>query len=341
MLSRQTRSIAGVLLLNISCVAALRLHNDSKADRKDGATLMINAIEKNSPVIDFKVSHLVKQSNYPFASRIVVLDTHGEEPSDALKASVQGLIARGVVDSYRLVNYSEAYLEHAKSRLGPTSRLTGKGHQGNLVYFFMLDTCPTRYLVHYDLDMVMWSSPGYSWVREGVQLLSQDPKAFYVTSARQGARGPPTSSLTCENRGNQATWVAMRNYLMDVGRFSALLDLLGSSFEGVRRFCNQRTLENLLGCAICDVREQGVEGFERLDLMDGAHNYALHFPALTKCGPELASWLLEHMIDRNLSISRWPGFQAHHINVWFDYAKEMARQGILNTKKIPDHCAQA
>merc|ERR1711970_354170 len=47
---------------------------------------------------------------------------------------------------------------------------------GNSVYYFMPDHSPTRYLVHYDLDIFAWVRPGKSWVADARNLIKSFPR---------------------------------------------------------------------------------------------------------------------------------------------------------------------
>lgn len=299
---------------------------------------MINCVDGDEEILDFKVRHLVNQTHFNFTSRVLVLDLHGWDPSDQLMKAVRRLIDAKVMDSYMIVDYSEEYVAKAGQRLGwdEGEDWSQIGHQGNLVYYFMLDQCPTQYLVHYDLDMVMWSAPSYSWVREGVKLLQKDERYFYATSPRVGADSEyPSENFTCENTGRGATWVAMRNFLVDIDRYSAMLDTLSSPpwNTTTKAYCStgRRTLENLLSCSICDMRAGGVTGFQRIDLMDSTKNWVLHFPQLMKCGAGLASWVMRNMIDENIPVAVKPGFDAAFLHFWLDEGKRL----LTEQKKAP------
>lgn len=311
-----------VALLGASCTSALRLHG--APDLAEGVTLTINAVDREADVLNLKVRHLVNQTHFNFTSRILILDTNGSEPAASLTSAAQELINDGVMDSYMTVDYSEAYLNKTMERLGWESRdMTHVGHQGNLVYVFMLDRCPTRYLVHYDLDMVTWSAANYSWVADVLPLLKQDTRYFYATPARVGSRGRPSGQRTCESRGPFATWVAMRNFLIDVVRYNELLDELSlPQHIDMRQRCNGHHIENLLSCSVCKLRQEGVDGWGRVDLMDGMKSWVLHFPELTQCGERMASWVIRNLIDANIKVAEKPGFQAKFLHWWLDEARE-------------------
>merc|ERR1712176_655732 len=46
---------------------------------------------------------------------------------------------------------------------------------GNGAYYFIPEHSPTRYLVHHDLDMIIWNRPGKSWIADARGLLDSFP----------------------------------------------------------------------------------------------------------------------------------------------------------------------
>merc|ERR1712151_498069 len=85
------------------------------------------------------------------------------------------------MDRWVRVDYTPGYIASVREALGWNTDYHHDGSKGNLVYQFMIDICRTKYLVHFDIDLVMWAHPGYSWVQHGVALFRENPKAFFLT----------------------------------------------------------------------------------------------------------------------------------------------------------------
>ncbi|HWZ35231.1 MAG TPA: hypothetical protein VNW51_03685, partial [Mucilaginibacter sp.] len=56
----------------------------------------------------------------------------------------------------------------------------GAGGTGNMSYWTALEIPETKYVLHYDGDILLYQKPGYSWVDEAVGLLKGQPEAVFA-----------------------------------------------------------------------------------------------------------------------------------------------------------------
>lgn len=54
------------------------------------------------------------------------------------------------------------------------------GGTGNMSYWVGLELPETKYVLHYDGDILLYQRPGYSWVNEAIELLDQRPEAVFA-----------------------------------------------------------------------------------------------------------------------------------------------------------------
>lgn len=242
-----------------------------KTDLTSDVSLMITATEKDISSIPLRIPHLMAQQHYDFkGKRFFVLDTRGEEPSDALLDVVHESIRQGYMDSWVAVNYSDAYV----AKVGGPVTWAG-GRKGRLVYFFMLDWSPTRYVAHYDLDIALWAKPGYSWISAGLQILSSNDRVLEVQPPLPSysdleSTSTWTTNFTC--RG--ANFITGRYFLMDRTRYAKLQKPSSNASGPVPFGCFPRpqAWEVQTSCAACQA------GYQRADLLDAKSSWVLHFP---------------------------------------------------------------
>jgi hypothetical protein len=54
------------------------------------------------------------------------------------------------------------------------------GGTGNMSYWVGFELPETKYVLHYDGDILLYQKPGYSWVNEAVRLLDRHPEALFA-----------------------------------------------------------------------------------------------------------------------------------------------------------------
>jgi hypothetical protein len=115
------------------------------------------------------------------------------------------------------------------------------GH-GLMAYLAAFEVVKTRYLLHYDADMILYQEPGYDWSVEARQLLSEQPQAIAATPRVS----PPFASvlekpdapslhesdvpINSENGFWQVYWFSSRCFLTECTRLLGRLPLLKGPF---------------------------------------------------------------------------------------------------------------
>ncbi len=108
-------------------------------------------------------------------------------------------------------------------------------------YFAGWEAANTRYVVHFDADVLLHQAPGYSWLRDAVARLSADRKLLAVSPriapppadaagqmvdmAIEGVAWLPTWRLTREADGWRSDWFSTRCHVIDRERLAELLPL--------------------------------------------------------------------------------------------------------------------
>jgi hypothetical protein len=104
-------------------------------------------------------------------------------------------------------------------------------------YLAALELPRTRYVVHYDGDMLLYQKPGFDWVQEALGLLAGQPKAVAATPRISPpfrvVTGLPDAPSLHEARplamvpgGWRNDWFSTRCFLMDLHRLADYLPLL-------------------------------------------------------------------------------------------------------------------
>jgi hypothetical protein len=109
---------------------------------------------------------------------------------------------------------------------------------GLVSYLYGFDECATRFLLHYDADMLLYQAPGFDWSDEGRCRLLADPKAISATPRVSPpfaeALGVPDSpslqaagpSLEVHDGAWRIGWFSARCFLIDTERLRRWLPLL-------------------------------------------------------------------------------------------------------------------
>jgi len=108
-------------------------------------------------------------------------------------------------------------------------------------YFAGWDAARSRYVVHFDADILLHQARGYSWLRDAVSVLSADRKLLAVSPriapppadaagkmvdlAREGIAWMPSWRLTPEGKGWRSDWFSTRCHVIDRDRLAGILPL--------------------------------------------------------------------------------------------------------------------
>ena len=171
-------------------------------------------------------------------------------PPDEFAARVQKLRAlcrewqaTGLWDRVVFLEPAPAPLRALNGRYCGLRTAVSHDHWGHAfaAYFAAWDCATTRYVVHYDADILLHQAPGFSWVREAIAALQQDATLLAVSpriapppaaapSAMVNVNDPgsgwlPTWPLEAAPGGWRSGWTSTRCHLMDGARLRSLLPL--------------------------------------------------------------------------------------------------------------------
>jgi len=188
------------------------------------------------------IPHIIKMCNYPFAQKVVAVDTStlsGDYISrpcigtfTELRQCCDKLLNSGVVDRIVNVDFSGDYQEivykkHFGKSIGQTHNYRGAPVLG---YIFLLEQAESDYLVHFNTDMLIYQHSKYNWIEEGIKAMCQYHEIACVTPLS----GPPAKDGLLHQkvpyerdpcgfyRFKQFT---SRKFLVDIKRFEKLLPL--------------------------------------------------------------------------------------------------------------------
>ncbi|HEX5501560.1 MAG TPA: hypothetical protein VFW96_02990 [Thermomicrobiales bacterium] len=164
-------------------------------------TLTIRVSRGDLPFLARTIPHIVRQCNYPFAERILFMDTaplyrryegrKGIGTLDDLRSLCRQLIADGVMDSVLEIDNSEPcrerlYEKHLSRPIRETHDYRGAPILGPMYVFEMAQS---EFFLHFDSDMMLYQDPERNWIREGIDLMRQVPEVLCVLPLC----GPPTA----------------------------------------------------------------------------------------------------------------------------------------------------
>jgi len=205
-------------------------------------TLSINVAPSDVGFIMETVPHLVRQCRFAFKDRVLVSDVL--PPSRRRRSSAgkiqelqrccEELVRNGIVERVLQVNYEPAYRRSAYAKHFNQPQLTETHNwRGGpfLPFVFAIEECDTRYLLHFDSDMLLYQRENHSWVDEGIRTLEENEDVLAVCPLP----GPPSPDGILHQRGVPYQWdsrglyrfksFTSRRYLIDRERFAAALPM--------------------------------------------------------------------------------------------------------------------
>ncbi|HYP15904.1 MAG TPA: hypothetical protein VEQ65_01725 [Opitutus sp.] len=158
------------------------------------------------------------------------------ERSTRIVALAEGLLARGAVDRVVTLRPGAPIFPVLSRRyLRPWVRETHDyGGCALMAYLAAFELCRTRWLLHYDADMLLHQKPGYNWVRPAQSASSSHPGIIAVTPRiappSLAASDTPSANEQLASRqvpeGWVNPWLSTRCFLVDLDRLRPLLPLL-------------------------------------------------------------------------------------------------------------------
>lgn len=220
-------------------------------------TISFLASRFDAAYIEHTIPHVVRTCNYPFAERLLNLDTAPLPPHfrgrpnvpdlEALRQCGRRLITEKVID--RIIEFDDTFgtgtalrKRHFGGRLRDTRDCRGIPLWG---WISGLEACRTRYFLHFDCDVLIYQHPEHSWIDEAIRLLARRGDVMCVAPLP----GPPAQNGRPHQRNGVAyerdpegffrfKTFTSRKFLIDVERFEELLPLR-PAYVSLRRRLSQ------------------------------------------------------------------------------------------------------
>lgn len=235
-------------------------------------TLQINLCAGDTAYAALTVPALVRSHERVFR-RLAIVDCCRPQRTrifDPDRRSTEGEFARRLSEVRNLAEgfkkaglFDEiAYLEPGDARLSDFASRYGRrwmtethdyGGCAFMAYWATLDLPRTRFVLHYDADMLVHQDPGFSWVDDAFALWSVQPKAIAAVPRMSppGFAATPAEDAPTLHEGRPKEpvpggwlndWFSTRAFLLDRSRLSPLLPLVGpwsAAKLGMRRLIDR------------------------------------------------------------------------------------------------------
>ena len=157
---------------------------------------------------------------------------------EEISSLAEELKREGCIDRIEYVRPRSSLIATLSSRYlaGAVRETHDAGACGLMAYFAAFELASTRYLVHYDADMILHQSASYEWVKDAVVLMGRLPKALCATPRisppfaenSEAADAPSLHEgrpLVAVEGGWLNDWFSTRCFLMDLGKLAHYLPL--------------------------------------------------------------------------------------------------------------------
>lgn len=153
-------------------------------------------------------------------------------------------LAAGVVDRVEWLEPAPAAVRALNLKYSGRASAWTHDHLGHAhsAYFAGWELPRTRYVLHFDADVILHQAPGYSWVRAAIALLQSESRVVVVSPriapplpggddrmmdlAAPGIGWQPAWRLTPDPRGWRSEWLSTRCHLLDRTRLAEQLPLV-------------------------------------------------------------------------------------------------------------------
>lgn len=228
-----------------------------------GLTLQINVCAGDLPYCELTVPALIKTHRRDAQEIVIVADCcrpqgspYVHRPSrfpesafDAKVARLRALVERWAsertVDRVEYLEPDPDALRELNKKFSGTPTAWSHDHLGHAfsAYFAGWNCANTRYVLHFDADILLYQSRGFSWSRTAIELLNDDPSLLSVSPRIAPALGEsgqmvrsdvagsgwlPTWRLDSTPGGWRSDWTSTRCHLVDIERLKQLLPLRSS-----------------------------------------------------------------------------------------------------------------
>ena len=162
---------------------------------------------------------------------------------EQLRALCAALQAAGLVDRVVWLMPEPAGLRSLNTRYCGIATPRSHDHLGHAfsAYFLGWHSAHTRFVAHFDADILLWQQPGFSWIRTALQALAGEddliaaspriapppPDGSLVHVGAPGSGWLPTWPLAPIPAGWRSPWFSTRCHLIDRERLARYLPLGG------------------------------------------------------------------------------------------------------------------
>jgi hypothetical protein len=161
---------------------------------------------------------------------------------DRLRALCASLQDAGLVDRVEWLEPDPARLRALNAKYCGDATASSHDYHGHAfsAYFLAWECARTRYVAHFDADILLWQQPGFHWLREAIAALEADqslvaasPRIAPPNEDASMVRVDPSSGwlptwpLPPVGAGWRSPWFSTRCHLVDRERLASLLPLRG------------------------------------------------------------------------------------------------------------------
>jgi hypothetical protein len=220
----------------------------------DQVTLQINISPGDINYARLTVSALVNQ-HLEIKKRLLVVDccrpqkTHILDPDTRFPAEkferdteeiiriANQLLEENIVSDVYFLKPDDPIIDHLSKKYlrGLYKTTHGAGGMVNMGYWVGFDLPDTRYVLHYDGDIMLYQKPGYKWVDEAIAYMEQEPDVFVAIPRLCPMPKDPVYDIPSfhEMRAAISTahywkndWFSTRHFLLDKQKFDRYLPLV-------------------------------------------------------------------------------------------------------------------
>lgn len=201
--------------------------------------IIINATPNDLPILSKLAHHIIHQCAFPFFKKTLVLD-FGRRRSQ-YRSTDQSVFKHqfpedhlpfSTFDETVHVNDSSHLHDNVLQRTFRSGYGRRNDHRGGPIYQYMLPIIQSEadYICHFDCDIILYSKPGFSWVAEGINILSTREEVFSVSPHS----GPPCAPTEYHQPGNEVrheatlrlvNCISSRKFLFNRSRFLSMLPM--------------------------------------------------------------------------------------------------------------------
>jgi len=198
----------------------------------------VNTCVTDVPFLEKTLRHVFRSLDFAFSERLIAYDPGNPmgkydsrrrgDPAALLKI-FERLQTDGLIDRVDTIPWDEASQAAVLKKYFGRDDIALKDFSGAPIYQYLyaLDQCTGEYVFHMDSDMLFHTTPGESWIEQGIEVMRREPRVVFTTCRG----GPPQARNRLERLlkrplGRQpakgwakADSLSTRYFLMDRRRF--------------------------------------------------------------------------------------------------------------------------